>query len=463
MDMDSHPVPVDSQIAIYATAERNKRKAIEPPRPSSPAGPSRQPPQDSPQKKARTTYLDLPTEVIAHIADYVPPGDLVRWATVDKQTYGALTEEHAGVRYALQAADIMDLAGLQRALDAIERDITVKPSRRALPLAAFAEHLTLLPPGEQPEAFKRLFNASGAVPRVGDALQALMIAHVETLEEEQARVELFDFALAAVDTRSPGRKARQWATLAMQIPHLPETLRSERFDKLLNRIAELGPDGQADLIWALATRLEYVQQDGISGRYAQLLSRTEQLPLTLQGKPRRALNAGSRHLPDDERPGKYEHGLQASLTLPEDQRALALGGVPEGLIGLPIERHADELQRLDPIARSLPTKLTAPLAAGLMRALTSFELADQARTHALLLALTMMAGASPEDKALLLEDAIEAIDFLPAHDKVEAVNAIGRFLGSTALAADDKRDLFTYLNRRISLMQSAEMRTRATE
>jgi hypothetical protein len=75
----------------------------------------------------------------------------------------------------------------------------------------------------------------------------------------------------------------------------------------------------------------------------------------------------------------------------------------------------------------------------------------------------MIAGAPQEDKIPLLEDAIEAIGYLPLRDRGDGISAAAQSLRSSGLPADDKRDLFNYLSSRIMLLPREEMRARAAE
>jgi hypothetical protein len=81
------------------------------------------------------------------------------------------------------------------------------------------------------------------------------------------------------------------AALATELVYLPLGL--DRFDRLLSRMATLGPKGQADLSAPLAMYLRHLDAAIVSDRHAQLMGWVERLPVALQGKPRGPLGAST--------------------------------------------------------------------------------------------------------------------------------------------------------------------------
>lgn len=451
MDMGAHPVPVGQRTTLHATIERTERTAIAPAPTSGSGGRPNALLQDLPRN--RSSFSKLPAEIIVRIADHLPPKDLVQLGTAHRHTYGPLKERLASMRYAEQASGIEDLSCLTRMLDDIERGMAVEPSLRSAPLVECAAHLCQIPEADQPEAFKKVFDAAHDVPRYGDLIQAAMIDQIEAWPEH-VRTRLFDMALEAVDKLSAQRREQQWLALANQLPHLPatpEALRADRFDALSNRLAALEPARQANLIAALAQQLSCLAAgDGpdhpvgaatnapghparardadaglerVSHRYARLQQQTDRLPPRLRGKPQRMLNAAIRHLPRSERRNKYEQALQATSLLPDDSMAMALHGLPQALSALPAAQQGNALERLAPVAQRLAPSQTKPAVKHLMRIVG--HLADPVRKDAFLLVLNMVARAPQDDRGRLLSRAADVIDHLPRDDWHGAFVAIG--------------------------------------
>lgn len=460
MDMDTPAVPVGSQVAIYATADHNERKTITPPKRPEPADCSGQLQQDFPHKRARSTHAYLPHHLISRVCNHLPRvRDCVSFATVTSHTYGALEERLASARYTRQTENITDLDGLQSLLQSVEQHITVKPDLRGEPLGKLADRLYQIPETDRPEAFKKIFDAADAVPGHGDAVQMIAIGRLPTLPR-QAHAEAFDFSFAALDSRPAQRRELSAIALATRIACLPETLRADRFDKLSSWIGTYRPLVQANLIAALATHLKDLQPAFVRDRYVQLLGWTERLPLVLQGKPRQALNAAIRYLPEHERPGRYEQGLQATMQLPDDQLGIALGGLMEGLAGLPAGQHADEFARLDPVARRLSPSQTKPVVEGLGHAFAL--LADHTRKDVFLSMLAMIARGPQKDKLALLKNTIPKIEDLPAHHWADGFNATMETLRSSGISAAERHDLYDCLHQ-IVFSAPETMRSRAMQ
>lgn len=443
MDMDT--ISVHSQVAICAMAERDERKTIAALRPRTPTGPVNPSPPDSARHRASLSHF--PLEIILRISEYLDPNDRARFGATGHLIHDPLKERLASDRYAHQADSITDLASLEQMLKAVEQDIRFEPSLRADPLQAFSKRLRHIPKSDRLEAFRKLFHAADAVPGYEDRLQALIIEQIEGCPID-ARIGLFDYAFEMVAVQPAMRQEQQWAALATQIrnlPAVPQSLRSDRLDKVLNRMATLGDAGRASLIAALAAQLDclvpgdrteywietgsltdphgnsagvrwaYAEPERVSEKYAQLQNWTERVPVTLRGKPRGALSAAIRLLPKDERPEKYEQGLRATLLLPQDQLGEALGGLLEGLSGLPDGQQANAFQRLAPIARRLSPSQTRPIAEGLMRAYPALE--DQTQDEALQLILAMITTGPQEHHLWLLSNLMCLVTAAPVRGR----------------------------------------------
>jgi hypothetical protein len=351
MDLDINDALNAVKSAVYATDGRySVQAAAAPPRPArtdhvvcSTALPA---------PASRTTYDDLPPEVIQQIASHLSYDDIAQLSALNQRSYQILRERRLAWHSCQQIDTVVDLASLQQLLDQTQ-DIQFEPSLRLDPIVALWCRLPRLPAAEQPEAFKRLFRAADGIPGHGHVVQQAMIISIVQYAPQQ-RVELFDFAQAIAEQHRNGHQ-NLWASLASTLSCLPlwPSQFAARYQALLGRLPSLGQTQQAELIAVLAKQLSALRYGNhgaaldVSTEYGILQDWTRRLPPSLQGAPVGALAAAVSELSDAQRPFRYADMQELALRLPSDQLMIALQPLLLGLATLPTARHAHELSTLE--------------------------------------------------------------------------------------------------------------------
>ncbi|WP_338927212.1 F-box protein (plasmid) [Mycetohabitans endofungorum] len=351
MDLDFNDVFNAVKFAVYATDGRHSvQAAAAPPRPARTGHVVCN--AALPAPASRTTYDDLPPEVIQQIASYLSCDDIAQLSALNQRSYGILRERRLAWRNCRRAETVVDLASLQQLLDDTQ-DLQFEPSLRTDPVVALWYRLPWLPAAERPEAFKRLFRAADGIPRHGHVIQQLMIVSIAQYAPQQ-RVELFDFVQAIAEQHRNGHQ-NLWASLASTLSCLPlgPSQFAARYQALLGRLPSLGQTQQAELIAVLAAQLSVLRDSShgaaldVSMEYGILQDWTRRLPPSLQGAPVGALAAAVSGLPDAQRPFRYADMQQLALGLPSEQLMITLQQLLLGLATLPAAQHANKLSMLE--------------------------------------------------------------------------------------------------------------------
>ncbi|MCG1042899.1 hypothetical protein KQH60_10270 [Mycetohabitans sp. B8] len=367
MDFDLNALLNPFQNYAYTVDTRPKSAASAPPPPPSGALanlPARQP----------TTYHDLPPELIARIGKYLPIQDVMPFSTVDWRTYRAMQVERQIYRYWQQAKQAVSLESMNQLLD--EMDGTLKnPTQQTAPIDALCQRLQALPENEQVDAFKRVFAAAQRIPQDGVRIQKAMLLTLRDFPWHR-RFELFDFAYAMAERRSPGPD-NIWTNLASGLWALPFGTPQfvERYQELLARLPLLSMAEQAELIPELSGLLfNFNEADPrISGLYAILREHALRLPPSHQGAPVGALAGDTWVLPKAERHAQYIQMRDRALALPDEQWATALRYLPKGLDELLPKQQARELALLEGHLARVPEAQRTHVAVGLLQCIAFMD------------------------------------------------------------------------------------------
>jgi hypothetical protein len=326
----------------------------------------------------RTGLLRLPAEIIGHVADKLPPQDIIAFADTSQSLRYTLAPEKHIATLSERAQQVRTTNEAIVLLSEIQTDIS-RPHLQATALATLAR--TIDPtefsgrPSEQAQLIRRWPNneRTALYDSVWTAIVRLPLQYqAEPLEsfaptlgelpDVQQRSDRFDAFLHQIAQLPPPLGARPLAALAPHIDYLSPTRQQAMCDALLKQIPHVPTEHRRPLLAALAPTLPDLPDPEVE--FDAFLDTTWHLPAQDQGPMLEEFALTLRYLPQPA--AKFGTLIEATRQLPPQDRSPTLSRLAPCIFNLPVNdipaafAHAIQIiEHLAPGQRTMPLEAFA--------------------------------------------------------------------------------------------------------